>query len=340
MGTMFLPIVFSNIPGFFGKTYFAGFIWIILISVFHKKIVLSKNNLVFIFYFLILYLGSKTIWFGRIMGGGISVTPSWIFRDIFGALISIQLYSYFVKTKDYKGLALVTKITLIFIVITAGTSIIGLLEYPEATRVMASSYSEIDDSIFLKQGIGNYNFFGSFIFLFPVIVYSLKKKIFNVSNKLIYLGILILFVSLVLANFTTALMLSIAFFLYSFFINKRKMFLSLFLALILILSFFVLNGLISEMFYFTAKMTSNSNISGDLQNKLIEIGRLIEFLEYDKTSNLGGRVLLSLKSIDKFLENPIIGGGWGGGHSTWLDRLGFFWFIGFFPLDYNFPTTD
>ena len=116
---------------------------------------------------------------------------NWFLNEILPVFIAIAIYTYFIKVKDFKGLALISFISLIFIFISLITSIIGLNKYPLAARELAGvlalegDYARID--YYRNLGIGNYGFFSCVAFMVPVIVYQIKKNkgVLNCLNSII-----------------------------------------------------------------------------------------------------------------------------------------------------------
>ena len=347
MGTIFLPIVSFNIPSPFGRTFFAGSLLIILFFIERPKLLISKYILIFPLFIFILYFGSITIWRGIKIGIEDQITLSWILTDIYGAFLSIIMYLYFIRSRDFKGLAQVVFSMLIMIVITSFTTIIGMQIFPNAVREMATPTSNVDNLWFMKIGIANYGFFGGIIFIFPIIAYYLKENsLKRIYIRAIILGILILFYALILAQFTTALVLSALIFLYAYFKPNLQNYAFLIMISIVFLSLFVFNDLIADIFYYIADHNEL------LQFKMNDIGKVFEFRDFNPSSQTSyfasSRLTLTQLSWNNFLENPFIGTRWGGGHSTWLDRLGMFGILGFFPwiiifkqqIQLNLPMFD
>ncbi len=336
MVVLFLPIIVMNIPeplNILTKNLILVPIWLFMCLIYYPSLFASRYIITLFLFFIIMLLGSLTIWDDYIITGMGDITIKWIIIDIYGAFLSILMYQFFLRTEDFKGLALISLITLTFILITSITSIKGLNVFPEAIRDLASGSDtkEIRDS-YQRLGIANYPYTASVVYLFPILVYFIKKKDTLTWMRFLVFGfILILLYFLLKTQFTTALVLSLSFILFSIISLKNvgKTYL-IYIALIF-LFLFVLNSYIADLFYFFSDLVS----SVTLKMRLNDIGKVLEIRDFSPYSEdtYFSKFRLSLihTSWLKFLTNPIFGGGWGGGHSTWIDRLGLFGIVGFFP---------
>ncbi len=334
MGTIFLPVVFLNIPKPFGKTYFMGAIWVLSIILWHRKFLLSKYLLVVYVLLMTLLIGANTIWSDRMFGPeGSNISLTWIFQEVFGVFISILMYIYFIKSEDYYGLAIVSIISLIFILITSCTSIIGILSFPGSVRVMASTGTETENLMLMKIGIAAYGFFASLIFICPIFIYYLKDGDTKIFYKgLIIIGLILIFFSLIKSEFITALILSGISIFFSFFVKGSIKRTNIVLVFILLLVFIIFNNIVADTTRLIANLFPDSQLINSHLNDVANVIELGDFSPASKQTYFSSsRLYLSSISFDRFLANPIIGSGWGGGHATWIDRLGMFGLIGFLP---------
>lgn len=335
MVVLFLPVVVYNIPepfDFFTKTLLLAPIWLIAILFHSPNLLLSKYLLVVYLLFLVLLLGSLTIWSDTIITNIGHITLKWIIIDIFGAFLSILMYQFFIRSEDYKGLALVSIIALFFVLITAVTSIRGLFGFPEAVRNLASGRAGDMLESYQRMGIANYNYIASIVYLFPILVCFIRNEAFILKSRLlISLYVLLLLFFLLKSEFTTALVLSIIFIVFSIFIQKKYGKTSVLILLIIYLVIFQFNSLLADLFHYISNFVNSET----LKIRFNDIGNVLEFRDYSansgKTYFSDIRLSLVKMSFMQFLKNPLIGGGWGGAHSTWVDRLGLFGLIGFFP---------
>jgi hypothetical protein len=334
MVILFLPIVKNNIPNplslITGTILLLGVFWLLLIFVYHQRILFSKYMITIYIFFFIMYMGSLTFWNEIIYSSEISI--KWIILELFGPFLSIIMYLHFIRSKDYKGLALTSIIALFFIFITSISSIIGLNNHPEAVRELTSGTAGKNDALYGKIGIANYTYWVSLVYLFPILTYFLKSSDFNYGKKrLVITFLLFVLFSLVRAQITTALVLALIFMTYSFVIQKGVKSSGILLISIGFLSLFQLNQFIAEIFYFFS-----NNVSSELlQSRLNDVGKVFELQDFNSESGetyfAQSRLTRISTSFQSFLTNPIIGGGKNGGHSTWIDKLGIFGLLGTIP---------
>lgn len=339
MAVIFLTIVTHNLPfpiNIITRPLILAPIWLVLLLIYKSQIIFSKYLVSIYFFFLLLFLGSLIFWNDRTIMLGSKITLKWIIIDLYGLFLPILMYLYYISEKDFKGIAIVTSFSLAFIFITAVTSIFGITVYPSAVRELASG-GQGNNVMYYKMGIADYSYFAGIVFIFPGLFYLLREKSLNYKNKiLLTFSFAILQYSLLLAEFTTALIIATSSSLYSFITPKKSK--SSFLSFIILtfIGLFIFKGYVAELFYSIASLTD----SPGLKFRLSDIGDFILLGEYkagsSKTYFSESRLSLIRMSIDKFIENPLIGGGWGGGHSTWFDRLGLFGIFGFVPWVYIF----
>jgi len=335
MGSFFLPIVFNNIPYPLSSQQFYLITWLIFLSIFHTKIFFLKN-VVFVYLFIIIYFVSSILfWQNIIIGNNNRIDIIWILKEIGWTLLAIIMFSYFLKVKDYFGLGLVSLCTLIFILITSISSIVGLSIYPAAARLMAAGIGGDLTPVFRSLGIGRYGFFTAVAFLSPVFVYYLKNSKLSRSIKVLFLVFIIVsFYATIQSQLTTTLLFAIIFFVIPIVVNIRKRQFWFILA-IFFLAMFVFNNLIADVLYVISESESLEFVSPMLKNKIRDIALTLKIGDYDPNSTstyvTRERLSRSYYSFVSFLNNPFIGGGQASGHAHWLDRLGLFGIVGFLP---------
>lgn len=334
MAVMFLPILIKNIPSplniITGTTLLLGAYWVLIIFYSHPKILFHRYLSTIYISVFIYFLGSLTVWDGLVYSSVINL--KWIILDFFGAFLSIMMYMYFLMSRDYKGLAIVSLSGLLFIFITSITSSVSLSFYPEAVRQLSSGSAGQNDALFGKLGIPGYTYWASLVYLIPVIVYFVKDKYLSKTYKrLSFLVLVVILLSLVQAQITTALVLAFLFMIFSL-LNRGNLRASGFIIIIVsVSSLFLLNTYIANLFYYASEL-SNSEL---LRIRLYDVGQVLELQDYytsdGDTYFSQSRLSRIAISLENFLLNPIYGGGKSGGHSTWLDKLGVFGLIGILP---------
>jgi hypothetical protein len=334
-GNFFLLIISNNLPFPFTSPLFYLIIWLIVVLIVYPKILISKS-LFLIYFFIVVYLFFIPFyWQERVVGWENYVDYKWLRSEIQPVLLAILMYLYFIKSGDFKGLAIVTLFTLVFIVITSITSIIAINVYPTAARELAGALAIREEKelieIYNKMGVGSYGFFNGIAFLFPIFFFFLKKQWSNSIYKILFIGmIILLFLGIIKAKFASALLLSFFFFLSSFFISKYNKHRTLLYAFFSLFFLFFSFSFLSNLFYEASSLFEGTV----LQERLYDAGQTIEdpVIDYERSSHHTGRRLGRIPIlIVSFLENPFIGGGVNTGHVFWFDRLSMFGLIGFIP---------
>jgi len=224
---------------------------------------------------------------------------------------------YFVKKAELnKKLLVVILVMEAFVLIS---TLIGLIQYPLASRNLASTVNTLD--IYYKMNIGGYDFIYGLVIMLPTLAILLNFKSYTLVIKtFIFLGIICIFIS----QYSTAVLFTTLFIVYLAF---RKIFkdktaimfiyiLVLLLLLLIITPVGIYSNVASFFYYF------NINAIGD---KFLDLYYLIS------KGQIIGTVLDRFekynKSIIAFLSNPIIGSASSsfnviGGHAEILDILG------------------
>lgn len=334
MIVLFLPIVIENVPSplsiITGSTVLLGVFWAFLIFVYQPNVLLSKYMTIIYILGTILLIGSLTFWDNLVYSSSINI--KWIILDLFGVFLATIMYLYFIYSKDYKGLAIVSVAALVFIIATSLISIIGLKMFPYAVRELSSGTAGKNDSLYMSLGIAGYTHWIGIIYIFPILIYFLKnKEHFRIKRWIILISIGVLAYSLVKTQITTALIISLFFIVYAL-INRRDLNSSgVLIVSFVFLSLFMLNHYIASFFYYLSSIMDSEL----LQSRIRDVGMVFEMQDFNPESGetyfATSRLSRMSISIESFLKNPIIGGPISGGHSTWLDKLGLFGLLGFIP---------
>lgn len=335
MGNLYLLIFFNNLPFPFSSPALYVILWLAGLFFHYQKMFLSKG-LLYIYLFIIIYLiGISFFWQDRIVGTGILISYRWLFmREVLPVFLAILIYTYFIKIGDFVGIAWVVLCVLIFITITAITSIIGLNIYPMASRDLAGGLSVRGATrlieFYNKIGIASFGFFSGLAFAFPVLLYYFRKNWRNRTLKYIFIGMLVLFLFSIIRSGFAATFLFVALFSAAAFVARKNLKRSLVLVFIvgIILSFtpakYFANILYTASSYFT---------DTPLEERLYDAGATIEHpdIDLESSEHAGKRLGRIPFLLDSFAENIIIGGGEDLGHNFWFDRLSMFGLLGLFP---------
>jgi len=280
----------------------------------------TNNNLgifvhvtIFFFLFLLLsFLLFYTQWstymsfFEKTYNYLLFITPLFIVANIY-LLKNSKLNSY-----------LLFLISFIYI-FTIFTSFLGLLEFPTASRDLASYQNFL---FYSQRNIGGYGFFYSLPF-FGLILINLSKN--KILNFLIWFSILL---CIVLSQYFILLMI----FLLTFFIRVKTIKFNLFLFRLMvffgsfIIFIIIFNNSFINLLKFLIDLTDFLNLSF-LSEKISDFVNLL--LTNQGGNSIDSRLYVYIKSVISFLRNPFFGGllepnpiGSVGGHSEILDLLG------------------
>ncbi|GAB6147246.1 hypothetical protein JCM12294_46920 [Desulfocicer niacini] len=245
-------------------------------------------------------------------------------------------------SKDYRGLTFVLIFTLFFIIITSLTSIIGIYIYPMAARD-GSSYRIFLISPGLRNyyrsiGIGDYNFFTPLSLIFPVMIYSFKKKWNKNSFRIkVLLGLMVLLFmyAIVQAKFTMALLVSFILLIVSINLSRMQNY-RLSGALLFILPLFLLLLSLTPITYFTDALFNFSGLFKDtiLEERIIDLALTLKnpVIDYQENASHAGQRLGRIPLLwNSFLKNPIFGTGFLTSHAFWFDRLSMLGLVGIMP---------
>lgn len=240
----------------------------------------------------------------------------------FPLLLKLSFYEFSEKQKK-----IIFTSTVLVVVVTAFTTIMGLELYPTATRMYAIGGEETLSSgansselisLYRRIGIGDYSIIYSLGVLFPVFIYlfkiskSRKMRIlyivfsivifYSVFKASIVMILIAVFISTVLMFFTKKIKHSIVFLIISYF-----------------LSVIIMKPLLIDFLQFISNTFSETNIVA-FKAETIKKSLLYGASE----GGLDTRGNLYMLSLKTFLQNPIIGAGGNGdfgGHSILLDFI-------------------
>lgn len=231
------------------------------------------------------------------------------------------------KYKDYTVALHLLIVFLLGMTLSMVTTYLGNLEYPGVSRTMAHLHSDgqADLSRFYQRlNIGGFDFIYYLPFLAPLMLF-IFKKVSKWWLKGLALGVLfVLALTVYEAHYTTALVLSavsVTLLILPEKVDMKKMVFYYFILLFL-LYFFA-----SSVSLFLGQMSEKTDV-GVYTERIGNISELFagEDMSGDDANN---RVLLYQKSLNSFVNNPLIGSTSSfGGHSFILDMLGGYGLLG------------
>jgi len=254
----------------------------------------------------------------------VSSIPMYMYGELQVTLYGLIVISYQNEARSQK-LEMLFRMVLVCYVITGVTTLVGNINYPEASRILATlSSTDAEYALYMLNNIGGFSFVYELVLMTPLLVYMIRNKRINV---LIGSSMLVLFAFVIInAGYTTALILYIVSLL-TFFVGKlsHKKTIGLF-ALFASLAFFA-SSTIANLFLSLSKQVSNEIFS-----------QRFEYIAYALTgegskdvTEHGDRMSLYQKSIDSFVESKGFGlwkTGETSGHSFVLDTMAIYGFVG------------
>lgn len=239
-------------------------------------------------------------------------------------LLPIVLGYYFLNHAKSESFELFAKIIFWLCLITCVTTIIGCIEFPDASRYLAT----VDDADATKavlynwRNIGGYEFVYTIVLLHPLVI--LAQKMGKVKKLHAFLCTVLVFTLSICSGYTTALLLTILSTL-TYFLSKdltpKQLIVWVVCVIVITVTFFTV---FSDLLKWLADVIDNKFISERLRS--LAGGRSgIEGSE-------DNRIALYERAWNTFLNSPILGSYWGGGsnsgHSFILDFTAQFGIVG------------
>lgn len=304
-----MPVVSRIISTYF-TTYFYMLVLCLLfvfIMFYHKR--RSVNQYVNLLFPFILW---------QILERG--VNKGSLFTQAYGILITlipimIGVYVFRKKRETIKGFGL---LIISAYLITLCTTIIGLIKYPGVARWLATVGSA-QDKLFVFynwKNIGGYELVYSLVLLYPLVIFAFKQKRINVIVAMVLSASV--FLLLLLAEYTIAILFfvtSTLLFMMKKNLKSKDVVWIIFFSMIVLLVF---EEKVSEFLVWFGGITGSEQMSVRLE-VLAEGEQALKSFD-DK------RFLYYMRSIKAFIQNPLFGtffkGGHLGGHSFILDTIG------------------
>lgn len=332
--TPFLPVISNNLPPILGSYRFLWApIWLLSALIFYPKIYLNKQFLYLISYGVIVILFLlNTLW---------SEIRDWdrsmVREEFYIFTVALSVIFYFRLSKDYIGLALLMKWTMLFILITAILSIFSSFIDPlYARKLTGNEFDQEQRDYFLRFGGGNYGFGVGIICLFPIMIYYYRNNKISIFKKshIVIFGI-ICFLTLVrmqiFANVLIAF-LSIVISLLGSKNSKKSLFL---IGMFIFIFIFIPASFYSDIL---KSISDYFDPKSEMYYKLNDLSDFMISGSLDETGT-GDRISRYPLLINAFLSDPFLGYyvtnhsidiGLGG-HLYWMNKLTIFGIIGFIP---------
>jgi hypothetical protein len=335
VGKFLLPVVFENLPFPLNSTTFYFLVWIGLIIIYFNRILIS-TRFTYIYFFAIWYFifigtGVFNVEISDLLLGTRTIDYKWIRSEIQTLFFSVLILQYFISSKDFKGLFLILKITLLFVLITLITTLMGLSIYPYASREMAGGLAvrgefELQE-LYLKIGIAQYGFLYGLSFVIPALIFFLKSNVIKRKTKiLLFIFTVLSIYTIQKSQHTTAMLFALIGAFFAIWTPAKIK--TVLLRMLILLPFLILiqKDSIADMFLF---------LSNNIELETLQI-RLYD-MSITARAGLGwgthvdhryNRIPILLAN---FLSSPLTGSGETLGHNWWLDRLSMFGLLGTIP---------
>lgn len=339
MLTAFLPLLTYYMPSYIRSHQLWAIIWVFSLLAFSPGVLLTKQMTYLLIYSLFIYLATITIWKSDYL------VYNALFLELYEIAIGLSVITYFLQSKDYIGLANLSKWSIIFLFITAIMSIISSSIDPMYARNIigiSAVFNESDIKYFLsfkKYGGGNYSTAISFMCLFPLFLYYYKNiKISIISKKWIIILSIIFFLALLGMQIFANIIIALAFVFLALSglkrLNQNILVMGLVFSLMVIIPQKVyVDSLLTISNFFTEKEEIKTKFR-DLAMFLETGGKIDEYNETETAA--GGRLSRYPYLLNIFIKTPIFGSNYldqstgDGFHLYWMHKLTSQGIIGFF----------
>lgn len=286
------------------------------------------------FYAYLIYIA--TVSFSYLLGRSYITSSGFLFRETYIMIIPAGLCYMFTKKK---GTKIGKPILIAFFSILLYTTIISFivnLSFPGIIRVAFGAGREggaietIAESYY-KIGLSSYEFPHALPVLIPALIAVIVHAEIKLITRILFVCILIVTLVLIyISGSSTALGLAAMILVISFVVRKESF--SRNTKTILLVSLLLMPFILSEdvqlgFLDFVDKVTGQES---GLHGKIMDIEDSIIYGS-DDTGTVGARTERYSKTWNVFLNNILVGGDGGGGHSALLDRLASLGLLGFIP---------
>ncbi|HAF30084.1 MAG TPA: hypothetical protein DCG75_13670 [Bacteroidales bacterium] len=260
-----------------------------------------------------------------------------ILYEFYYLVIMTAILYYYWGKGELRRLALLSKWTFVFIIITLITTNIALYLDPNLVREAARTgmFSDYQENIYKYTGAMGYGYIQAVILLIPILVYHIKRKKRMVFSPKVLIAILILILiteirAQVFANVLVTALITIL----SVLGSKKRRVSFVTISLVGILFTVIPNTFYSNLFY---SLSSNFNTESEMYYKLTDFAKFIENPDLDTSTGAGGRAERYPLLLGALQANPIFGHASGtsslnidlGAHLYWMNRLALWGIPGF-----------
>ncbi|NWJ51494.1 MAG: hypothetical protein HXX14_11580 [Bacteroidetes bacterium] len=366
MASAFLPIVFNNLPPLIRSHHIWTSIWVLSLLVFYPKVFINKMMVYVLIYSVFLFVALNFMW---------NSMDEWnyymLIKEYYQIAIGISVITYFLQSKDYIGLAKITKWSMVFLIITAIMTIVSSAIDPMYARnivgVASINIESKSEAIlsFTKFGGGNFGTAIAFMCLFPILIYYYKNTTISLLSKIqVVILLVIIFLALLGMQIFANILIGFVFSVIAFGgMKKMKQSVLVFGLFLSIILFTPKEVYIDSLFSISNSFQKNSDLNYKFRDLAIFIksGADVE----DIRTGTGIRANRFSQLADNFTQSPIFGvfvnsdkyahgyyqkylnygtvGQVAGTHLHWMNKLTITGIIGLFIfllIPYNFIKSN
>jgi len=207
------------------------------------------------------------------------------------------------------------------VAVTCVTTLIGHVQYPMASRELASGTAIYDTEKYLRANIGGYEFIYALTLLIPIVLWQIGKA--RGFGRIWYLAVLVLMIMCVYSSQYTLALICVAIAFLVVFIQKNKIVAVIVTACLTL--FWLANGLelLANIFYWASE-----NVGTDyVRDRLLQVAQLLSGRSVS-TQTSDARIQHYINELKYFSQSPIFGNNFltfhkktVSGHSLILDML-------------------
>jgi len=306
---------------------YAGIFAVLFVCIFYySALILKRNDISLIFMIFATSLLSLIPYF---LSGNIASSVIYVYGELQIVLFAF-IALWYIGYADLKAAKRFLFILILFYVITAATTYIGCVRFPQAARYLAANDSGTAEfQLYASNNIGSFSFVYELVLLFPLLIYMFKN---GKMNKLAAVLIFILLgITIIKTEYTGALIFFVSsvplVFIKNFSVKK------IFIIIIIILAILIIGNLFLANVFDSLSTKIESEEISDRFEFIADLLRGETGLESSASGT--SRIERYKKSWEAFSGN-LLGGTWSvakvGGHSFILDTLGQFGILGLLSL--------
>jgi hypothetical protein len=331
----FLPIFSAYSRFYIGVNMTWVILWFISLIFLAPRTISDKFFLYVLFFSIIfVFLLLNTLWID------VREWDKKMDKDtLLSILVSISLFAYFKISRDFDGLALLVKWTLVFIAITAILSVYSATIDPMYARSLTGGvYTATEAKAFGKFGGGAYGFAGALVFLFPMIIYYYRNNSkIPFSKPLILIFGILCFVALLKIQIFANIIISVLAIIFSLFGSRRIRRSLIYVGIILSLLILTPKNVYSDLLIGASRYFKPES---DVYYKLNDMAAFVKLGEVSAETAAGERVERYPLLWEGFKANPLTGFNNSnstlhiepGGHLYWMNKLTVYGILGFIPF--------